>query len=176
MLRCNSSCPFYHQSEIQYKLRFPLLRPGRANSDDCTCLRQERLFHFPFNQVSPSVSATKPAPDIIVMNRCIPDGATLTVSPRQSVSGKVPGALSLRAASARPGCVLPVPAREAMRRRSRSAARERPPGLRSPGAPAPLRFPAAPLLRAVGPGARTAVLDSPAPGGLAGGFSPGGQL
>lgn len=100
--------------------------------------KPERLFLPAFHQVPPSVSATKPAPDVILMNHSIPEGVTLTVSPRWRQSlGKVPGALSLSAAPARPGCALPAPAQEA--RRGEGGKRSADCGPCSWGAPFPLR-------------------------------------
>lgn len=110
--------------------------------------KQERQFLPAFNEVPPSVSATKPAPDVILMNHSIPEGITLTVSTRWRQSlGKVPGALSLSAAPARPVCALPARAQE--ERRRRGAARRHGPLLlgRSWGAPIPLPAGAVPLPR-----------------------------
>lgn len=109
--------------------------------------KQERLFLLALNEVPPCVSATKPAtktaPDVILMNHSIPEGITLTVSNRWRQSlGKVPGALSLSAAPARPGCALPARAQE---RRRRGAARRHGPLLL--GAPSPLPAGAVPLPR-----------------------------
>lgn len=100
----NSSCPFYHQSEVQPKPGFPFLRHSGGKGKDRVsgCFLQGRKGRFPaLNQVPRSVSAS-PAPDSVLMNRSIPDGATLTVSPGGGkVFCKVPGALSFCAAPAR---------------------------------------------------------------------------